>query len=184
MTMIPCPKCEQQLIRDDQEMCAGCQRLEHERRDEERRKKIAEMESLLARGAKVARKVLKAFVDDGWDRERSRLRPKVYFWAAVLFVMFIGGGFDRDTKPRPKSQDTVVNSSWDGSVSQVKSYLQGVLKDPDSFQAIEWSKVVKSDKGYAVRCKYRAKNSFGGYVIEEKLFLMDSSGRVTSVIGY
>jgi hypothetical protein len=57
-------------------MCSECQRLEHERREEERRKKITEIESMLARGAKVARKVLKAFGADGWARERARLRPK------------------------------------------------------------------------------------------------------------
>ena len=182
MVMIACPKCRQQLIRDDQEMCQDCLRLELEHKEEERRKKIAEMEGLLARCAKVVRKALQAIVNDGWDRERSRLRPKVYFWAAVLFIMIIGGGFER--QPQSKNRDIVVNSSWDGSVRQVNDYLQGVLKDPSSFEAIEWSKVVKKDGVFAVRCKYRAKNSFGGYVIEEKLFIMDGSGRVTSVVDY
>ncbi len=59
----------------------------------------------------------------------------------------------------------VKNSPWDGSVYEVEQYLKSrVLKDPDSFQAIEWSRVVKGCGDYAVRLKYRARNSFGGYV--------------------
>lgn len=73
----------------------------------------------------------------------------------------------------------VRNSSWDGSVYQVKNFLEKSLKDPDSVQYIEWSEVIELyDGGYAVRCKYRAKNSFGGYVINEQIFYMNSEGDV------
>lgn len=73
-----------------------------------------------------------------------------------------------------------VNSAWDGSVSTVESYLKNILKDPSSFDAIEWSEVKKiDDKTCAVRCKYRAKNSFGGYAIENTLFYLDLNGHVT-----
>jgi tRNA G10 N-methylase Trm11 len=83
-----------------------------------------------------------------------------------------------------KQEPLVYNSSWDSSVRQVKDYLQNNLKDPKSFEAIEWSKVAKTDSGFMVRCKYRAKNSFGGYGIENKIFLLDRSGRVLSVFDY
>jgi hypothetical protein len=47
-------------------------------------------------------------------------------------------------------------------------------------KGMEWSPVTKTaDGGYIVRHKYRAKNSFGGYVIEEKIFTLDSKGNVT-----
>lgn len=65
------------------------------------------------------------------------------------------------------------NSEWDASVRPVKQYLRKHLKDPGSVKYIEWSPVhltrVNGSPFWRVRVKYRAKNSFGGYVIEEKL---------------
>jgi hypothetical protein len=84
----------------------------------------------------------------------------------------------------PHPAQTVYNDGWDGAVRQVKGYLKENLKDPDSLQFIEWGKVVTEGSGYAIRCKYRAKNSFGGYEIEHTLFRLNSAGQVTSVKDY
>ena len=98
-----------------------------------------------------------------------------------LFIFIAFGSSDSDSK----NLGTVYNSSWDGSVRQVEQYLQSNLKDPDSFEAIEWSTVQeKTDGSFFVRCKYRAKKSFGGYVVENKLFYLDSRGTVTYSIDY
>lgn len=78
----------------------------------------------------------------------------------------------------------IKNSSWDGSVSQVKKYLKQNLTDPGSYESIEWSEVAKTESGYMVRHKYRAKNSFGGYVVQNQVFYINSSGTVTSVKDY
>lgn len=78
--------------------------------------------------------------------------------------------------------EVVSNSAWDGSVSQVEQWLQRNLKDPRSFEAIEWGKVVKTDTGFLVRCRYRAKNSYGGYAIEEQFFALSPSGAVTGAV--
>ena len=68
------------------------------------------------------------------------------------------------------------NSVWDAAIKPVVDYLKANLKDPDSLEFIEWSQVilqeVQGKKYWAVRVKYRAKNSFGGYVVEEKLALI------------
>lgn len=75
----------------------------------------------------------------------------------------------------------IENSAWDGSVYQVKKYLKNNLKDPDSYESIEWSKVLKNNDGtYSVRHKYRARNSFGGMVIENWIFTLDENGNVIS----
>lgn len=84
------------------------------------------------------------------------------------------GGAPRSTK--------VQNSDWDGSVSQVEDYLSNNLKDPDSYESIEWFKVVEKSDGYYVKHKYRAKNSFGGYVINCQLFHLNRRGQVVEVI--
>ena len=68
----------------------------------------------------------------------------------------------------------VENSSWDSSVYQVKYYLKTNLKDPKSVEYIDWSPVIREGSYYMVRCKYRAKNSFGGYVIENKIFFINA----------
>jgi hypothetical protein len=83
------------------------------------------------------------------------------------------------------SREVVKNSAWDGSVSQVESWLKENLKDPDSLKFVEWSPVSKTnDGGFTVRVKYRAKNSFGGYVVENKVFFLNSAGTVTNNTDY
>lgn len=73
----------------------------------------------------------------------------------------------------------ITNSAWDGSVPGVERYLQMTLKDPDSYKGIEWSPIAKGCEGYSVRHKYRAKNSFGGYVTNEAVFMLNPDGIVT-----
>jgi len=100
--------------------------------------------------------------------------------AVVLFAV-VGSLF---TSP-DESQEVVSNSSFDASVSEVEEYLKDNLKDPGSYDPIEWSEVHKSsgELGYQyyVRHKYRSKNSFGGYVIANQIFFLDGDGRVVNV---
>lgn len=84
----------------------------------------------------------------------------------------------------PSSPSTSVrNSAYDGSVSQVSRWIRDNAKDPESVDFIEWSPVAKQGSGSMVRVKYRAANSFGGMVIEEKIFVMDGAGNVVSAVG-
>ena len=109
--------------------------------------------------------------------------------AMLLFGLLILGfacGVCNDDKI--VKRENVSNSELDASVWQVESYLKSnYLKDPDSYEAIEWSAVVidstkkEGNYKYFVRHKYRARNSFGGYVIENKVFYLDSSGTVINV---
>ena len=76
----------------------------------------------------------------------------------------------------------VKNNLYDGGVKQVKEYLKyNYLRDPDSYESIEWSEVKRKDDGYYVRHKYRAKNGFGGYVVANQLFHLDFNGKVVDV---
>ncbi|WP_417590308.1 hypothetical protein [Owenweeksia hongkongensis] len=79
------------------------------------------------------------------------------------------------------NQVKVENSSWDGSVSQVNEYLKQNLKDPKSYESIEWSDVQKVGDNYRVRHKYRAKNSYGGYMVENQIFTINSQGKIIDV---
>jgi hypothetical protein len=75
----------------------------------------------------------------------------------------------------------VKNNKWNGGVKQVEDYLELTLRDPDSYESIEWSEVKEKADGYYVRHKYRAKNGFGGYVVANQLFHLDFSGNVVDV---
>jgi len=116
------------------------------------------------------------------DPEKSNVIPLwkiVSGLVAIVLVIYL-------LFPSKKTVQTeiVYNSEWDGSVSQVQDYLRSHLKDYDSYQAIEWSKVTKVDAPqwkYAVRHKYRARNSFGGYMIENYIFYLDEKGAVVSI---
>lgn len=116
-------------------------------------------------------------------------------WAIALFIIvaIIIGAFSDDEKPTRHNEETgqeelVYNSSYDGSVSQVKEYLKNNLKDWDSYESVDWSEVVKTGRQdqyyWMVRHKYRAKNSFGGYALENQIFYLDKEGNVTDVDEY
>lgn len=73
----------------------------------------------------------------------------------------------------------VVENAENGAVVQVQTFLRHHLKDPDSYQPIDWGKVLKrADGSYYVWHTYRAKNSFGGYVVSRDEFVIDSAGHV------
>jgi len=86
-----------------------------------------------------------------------------------------------DVSSQQNTNVRVENSSWDGSVSQVKDYLKKNLNDPKSYESIEWSEVQRVVDNYRVRHKYRAKNSYGGYVIENQVFTINKQGDIIDV---
>lgn len=120
------------------------------------------------------------------ERRSGCLSAFGYLIMALVFFMIIGALLnpDRGQNYDSTSGDPVYNSAYDGSVWQVEKWMksrESILKDPDSFQAIDWSQVKKDAEsgGYAVRCKYRARNGFGGYTIENRLFGLDRQGNIT-----
>lgn len=61
-------------------------------------------------------------------------------------------------------------------------YLKSSLRDPDSYESIEWSPLVENDDGtYGLRHTYRARNGFGGMNVETKTFLFSSNGSIQAV---
>ena len=56
---------------------------------------------------------------------------------------------------------------WDGSHRGITRYLERNLKDPDSYEHIETRVMPVNDNGlHFLITQYRAKNSFGGYVVD------------------
>lgn len=187
MTLIACPRCGKCLVNDTDEMCPDCKAEVAALKQQQRAstaKKVMAFGRLVIDMLAALRPIFKPV----WDMTLTK-PITVVFVLLVGWSMLTGPSQDQKTKqpaassPAPKSapKATVANSGWDGSVWQVEHFLERNLKDPDSFEAIEWSPVIDNGNGYAVRCRYRAKNSFGGYNIEEQLFVMNKQGDVISV---
>lgn len=74
--------------------------------------------------------------------------------------------------------------AYDGAIPGVERYIKRSLKDPDSMQIIEWGRPAKDCAGYTTTVKFRAKNSYGGYVVETHIVTLDPSGAVTMSMKY
>jgi hypothetical protein len=108
--------------------------------------------------------------------------PVIFF---IMLAVFGRNGGGSSLPSTPQGDYRLKSSAWDGSVHYVKEHVKMNLKDPDSYESIEWSNVQTLDDGtFSVRHKYRAKNSFGGYVVENKIFIYDSSGHIVSSLNY
>lgn len=116
-------------------------------------------------------------------------------WIAVLIflvVVIIFNISNREYSTSSKGNNRIENYGSNKGPSQTKA-MAGVrvylkrhyLKDPDSYEGISWEAFGiynKDNNTYFALHKYRAKNSYGGYVVEEKLFVLDSDGNVIKVV--
>jgi RNA polymerase subunit RPABC4/transcription elongation factor Spt4 len=143
--------------------------------------------AVISKFSKTCKNCKKEILEEDMNEEIRKINKSTIIGVGcliiiVIFVIWIAssGSCSEGSSSSSYSSKTVENSSWDGSVSQVKDWLRENLKDPGSLEFIEWGTVVETSSGYSVRVKYRAKNSFGGYVIEEKIFTLDHSGNVLS----
>ncbi len=98
------------------------------------------------------------------ERENLRTNPYLnYSIFSILIVIWIIGGI---ASSGPTGGPGVASGA-------VRNYLDNRLKNPASLDIIASSDVKKTDEGnYAQKVKYRAENSFGGNVIETKIFIM------------
>jgi hypothetical protein len=107
----------------------------------------------------------------------------------LLLCLFVIGGIAIFSIEEPKTPEQIEQekievhfSSWDGSHRELVSQLKANLKDPDSFEHIETTYKVQGDSIW-VFMNYRAKNSFGGYVVEGITAITDkNSGKVIDVV--
>ena len=94
----------------------------------------------------------------------------------LLFILFIFNLFSskKDNSSVPSPQVSTEDREWAGVVLKVKTWLNANLKDPGSLEFIDFSPLAKTEVGTTmIRVKYRAKNSFGGYEVENKVFLLN-----------
>lgn len=78
--------------------------------------------------------------------------------------------------PRPEA------SAWDGVAKEVGDWFKVNLKDPASLDVIEVSEISEHEAGWLQRVKYRSKNSFGGYSVETRGFVMSRGSVVIDIL--
>lgn len=113
----------------------------------------------------------------------------VAFIGLLCYFSFVSMHGKDPSKSNGSKTENYVNRkgpSKTKAMAGVKTYLKRYcLKDPDSYQGISWEAFGiynQENNTYFALHKYRAKNSFGGYVVEEKLFVLDSDGNVIKVV--
>jgi len=125
------------------------------------------------------------------ERKKSKINL-ILFSIFILILIFIviatcvGPSSQAEDDKETVAEDSlpiVHNSNWDGSVRQVKDFLKENLNDPDSYEAVTWSPVQQNpdNHDFIVRHKYRARNGFGGLMIYDQIFTLDSLGDVINV---
>jgi hypothetical protein len=138
----------------------------------------------------------------GADSKDER-NTKTALITAIIIVFIFGSAFTLCAKSNNSSSTIptkilpiVHNSEYDDSVYQVEEWLKKNLKDPKSLEIIDWGTVWETEMligdvysgqsipVFTVTVRYRAKNSFGGYVIENKRFTLNRSGVVIKVEDY
>ena len=106
---------------------------------------------------------------------------------AIIAIYVLGWGFQKCSAPSEEDMlpNTKVELKSNGTVVPVANYLKKNLNDPDSYQPIEWSRIIETDKGvYSVRHRYRAKNAFNALIVCDQVFSMDSLGNIINVRDY
>ncbi|WP_254562180.1 hypothetical protein [Dyadobacter diqingensis] len=106
----------------------------------------------------------------------------------ILSAIFNGQESPKDIKEKARLDSIqAVADSTKTMLSNIrylaKKSVKDNLKDPDSFEEIEHAEYKVTNPTplayYQAKIKYRAKNSFGGYVVESKCFNFLKNGVVT-----
>lgn len=107
-------------------------------------------------------------------------RIKVVFGILGFFLLILIG-IGSATEPPKSSYKPLVNS-WNGVPFAVSEFLKENLRDPNSLEYVKSYQVYEMDnlpesenKKYYQKTTYRAKNGFGGYVVETKTFIIQNN---------
>ena len=75
-------------------------------------------------------------------------------------------------------------SAWDGNHDGLEDLIKAKLKDPDSMETIETKMTpVDANGNHNIILKYRARNSFGGMVVEQALGIVNNDTCEATLLG-
>lgn len=106
---------------------------------------------------------------------------KGFYLICILMILGLGLGMGLSmSETNKQSKIKVVNNnqpninSWNGVAFVIEDWFKNNLKDPKSLEIIEVTEIKKANDGTFIQTvKYRAKNSFGGFNIEHRIFVFN-----------
>lgn len=112
-------------------------------------------------------------------------KTSIVTWGILALILFaIYGAWQTESNLTPeqikaREEQRVKGfhclSSWDGSHSAVKKYVEERMRDPDSFEHVETRISPVNDKGtHRLAMKYRATNGFGGLTVGSATAIVDN----------
>lgn len=117
-------------------------------------------------------------VNNSNDGKKGRAVVIVILAIILLIICYCGGG---------GSSSHIAGTGPDefDAMTSIRIFLKRqYLKDPDSYEGIDWGPsgiYMKENNTYYMMHKYRARNSFGGYVVENPMFILNEYGDVIDV---
>ena len=121
------------------------------------------------------------------QEKKNQEKKKPNIWAFLFAVAIVGSVFSTcigTEEEEPKTRTELVQdqfSVFNGAHRKLQQHVKKNLKDPDSYEHIGTR---HEDKGeyILVSMKYRAKNSFGGFVVEYVTVKVDINGNILEFI--
>ena len=109
----------------------------------------------------------------GW---KIFLFSTVLIWVFILAAVFVSNEDTPEDVAKQKIEK--LFDPWDGSHRELTKVIKSNLRDPDTYEHIETTYEINGDS-VNVMTKYRAKNGFGGHVVETVTAITDKeSGTV------
>lgn len=109
----------------------------------------------------------------------------------VLIIVFFNASGNNQKKEPENTNKTPAElrkekiekafSQWEGSHTNLKTYIINAMNDPDSFQHIR-TKYIDDGKNINVCTEFRGKNAFGGVVKNTVCAKTDIDGRIIEII--
>lgn len=91
---------------------------------------------------------------------------------------------DKAAKAEEERKGLHCLSQWDGNHEGLEALIRALLKDPDSMETIETRIApVDANGNHNVTLKYRARNSFGGMVVEQAFGIVDNDTCEATLLG-
>ena len=117
--------------------------------------------------------------DDELKRKKKTKKIVLILFTCFVVSAILGSLFGNKTASA-SSQPIVFNSALDGSVYQVRDWMNNHANDAASIQYVKWYQVIENSSGFGVHCTFRAKNGFGAYILNDYDFRLDKDGNVVS----
>lgn len=116
--------------------------------------------------------------------EKLPQKKKFALWKKVLIGLIVVGVIAKFVQPPLNKENGRSEAKLTMAYVKAKRSIKEALKDPASFEEIVHKEYYQSGPDSAknniqVIIQYRAKNSFGGFVVEKKAINFDSTGKIT-----